>query len=78
LVDAVVLDQNDEWAVQRARYITLESVAQLSDNPLVTVPAMAAYSIRPSRKIVVPAPTNLHHVVEHDPKDSRLPLSRQG
>ena len=29
-------------AVQRARYITLESVAQLSDDPLVTVPAMAA------------------------------------
>lgn len=28
--------------VQRARYITLESVAQLSDDPIVTLPAMAA------------------------------------
>jgi putative transposase len=42
LVGAILLEQNDEWAVQRARYITLESVAQLSDDPLVTLPAMAA------------------------------------
>jgi hypothetical protein len=34
--------QNDEWAVQRARYMTLESVAHLSDDPLVTLPQMAA------------------------------------
>jgi putative transposase len=42
LVGAILLEQNDEWAVQRARYITLESVAQLSDDPLVTLPDMAA------------------------------------
>ena len=42
LVGAILLEQNDEWAVQRARYMTLESVAQLSDDPLVTLPAMAA------------------------------------
>jgi lysophospholipase L1-like esterase len=42
LVGAILLEQNDEWAVQRARYSTLESVAQLSDDPLVTLPAMAA------------------------------------
>jgi putative transposase len=42
LVGAILLEQNDEWAVQRSRYITLESVAQLGDNPLVTLPAMAA------------------------------------
>ena len=33
--------QNDEWAVQRSRYMTLESVGQLSDDPLVSLPAMA-------------------------------------
>ena len=27
LVGAILLEQNDEWAVQRARYITLESIA---------------------------------------------------
>lgn len=42
LVGAILLEQNDEWAVQRARYMTLESVAQLSDDPLVTLPPMAA------------------------------------
>jgi putative transposase len=42
LVGAILLEQNDEWAVQRSRYMTLESVAQLSDDPVVTLPAMAA------------------------------------
>jgi len=42
LVGALLLEQNDEWAVQRARYMTLESIAPLSDDPLVTLPATAA------------------------------------
>ena len=42
LIGAILLEQNDEWAVQRARYITLESVAPLSDDPLVRLPAVAA------------------------------------
>jgi hypothetical protein len=33
LVDAILLEQNDEWAVQRARYMTLETIAPLSDDP---------------------------------------------
>ncbi|OVF02975.1 putative IS256 family transposase [Clavispora lusitaniae] len=46
LVGALSLEQNDEWAVQRGRYMTSESVAQLSDDPVVTLPSMAARSTR--------------------------------
>jgi transposase-like protein len=42
LVGAILLEQNDEWCVQRSRYMTLESVAALSDNPIVSLPIMAA------------------------------------
>ena len=41
LVGAILLEQNDDWAVQRARYMTLETIAPLSDDPLIGLPAMA-------------------------------------
>jgi len=42
LVGAILLEQNDEWAVQRTRYMTLETLATMSDHPLVSMPAVAA------------------------------------
>ena len=42
LVGAILLEQNDEWMVQRSRYLSLETIATLSDNPLVSLPDMAA------------------------------------
>jgi transposase-like protein len=41
LVGAILLEQNDEWAVQRARYMTLETMVPLSDDPGVNLPALA-------------------------------------
>jgi transposase-like protein len=42
LVGAILLEQNDEWAVQRARYMTLETIAPLSEDPIFKLPAVAA------------------------------------
>ena len=41
LVGAILLEQNDEWAVQRGRYMTLETIAPLSDTPIIGLPAVA-------------------------------------
>jgi len=42
LVGAILLEQNDEWAVQRARYMTLETIAAMGDDPIVSLPALAS------------------------------------
>src|SRR3712207_3342483 len=42
LIGAILLEQSDEWATQRARYMTLETIAPLSDTAPVTLPAVAA------------------------------------
>ena len=41
LVGAILLEQNDEWTVTK-RYLSLETMAVLSDDPTVTPPALAA------------------------------------
>ncbi|MES0020897.1 transposase [Mesorhizobium sp. M0036] len=41
LVGGLLLEQNVEWAVQRARYMTLETISQMSDDPLISLPAVA-------------------------------------
>jgi putative transposase len=41
LVGVLMLEQNDEWAVSR-RYMSLESLSGLSDDPILRLPAMAA------------------------------------
>jgi transposase-like protein len=42
LIGALLLEQNDEWAVQRERYMSLETITPLSDDPPISLPAMAA------------------------------------
>ena len=42
LIGALLLEQNDEWAVQRARYMSLETIAPLSDDLAGSLPPLAA------------------------------------
>jgi hypothetical protein len=41
-VGAILLEQNDGWAVRRTRYITLEAIAPLRDDLALTLPTVAA------------------------------------
>ena len=42
LVGALLLEQNDEWAVQRARYMTLETIAPMGEDAVISLPAAAS------------------------------------
>ncbi len=42
LIGALLFEQNDEWAVQRARYMSLEAMAPLNDDPIVMLSAVPA------------------------------------
>ncbi len=42
LVDAILLEQNDEWAVQKAPYVTMEFTTSMSEDHVIKQPVMAA------------------------------------
>ena len=42
LVGAILLEQNDEWSVQRSRYLSLETIATLGETAIVSLPDIAA------------------------------------
>jgi transposase-like protein len=42
LIGAILLEQNDDWSVQRARYMTLETIAPISHVDLIMLPQTAA------------------------------------
>jgi hypothetical protein len=67
LVGAILLEQNEEWAVRRARYMTLETIAALSVDPVVGLPATVIWPIRPMPEIVAVSPRQLHQAQGHDP-----------
>jgi putative transposase len=41
-VGAILFEQNDEWVVQRSRYVALETIAPLRENPIGKLPNTAA------------------------------------
>jgi putative transposase len=40
LIGALIMEQSDEWAVQRGRYMSLETLAPLSNDPIVMLSAV--------------------------------------
>jgi putative transposase len=42
LVGAILLAQSDEWAVQRAHYMTLETMTKMGDDPGLILPKLVA------------------------------------
>ena len=67
LIGAILVEQNDEWAVQRARYMTLESIAPMSNDDLIKLPTVAAGASRPYPPDTAISATLLHHGSGHDP-----------
>ena len=41
LVGPILAEQNDEWAVQRAKYMTLDTQPARGDNDLFKLPSVA-------------------------------------
>lgn len=39
LIGAILLEQSDKWATQRARYTTLKTIGAVSDDPTISLPA---------------------------------------
>ena len=39
LVGAILMEQTEEWTVQRGRYLTLETLAPICDDVIVSLPA---------------------------------------
>jgi hypothetical protein len=77
LVGAILMEQNDEWAVQRARYMPLETMAVLRDNEPVGLPSMVLTNPANPAGVRDAVASLLHHVPAHDRQAPRCP-SRPG
>jgi hypothetical protein len=68
LVGSILPEHINEWPVQRARYVALETIVSPSDNSIVSLPtvAVATWQSRPAPLESVTKLTLLHHVRGHD------------
>jgi hypothetical protein len=66
LLGAILLEQNDEWTVERARYMTLETVAPLGDDLIAKLPAWPPGNPGQDRRPSMTAPPPLRHATGHD------------
>jgi hypothetical protein len=53
LAGARLREQADKWAVQRARYMALKTIAPIGEDPVISLPAAASRSSRPAPNITV-------------------------
>ena len=73
LVGAILLEQSDEWATQR-RYMSLETLAPVSDAPTVGLPAVAG---RPRLSPAQEPQPLLHQRQGHDQRLPQRPFRSQ-
>jgi hypothetical protein len=61
LIGAILLEQNDECAIRRARYMTLETIAPLSDDPAIRLPGNRQLTRPAGERGVSPPPQGHDH-----------------
>lgn len=66
LIGALLLEQNDEWAVQRGRYMNLEMIAPF-ERPHRQAARRRHGLMSPALPEITTAPPLLHHSPGHDP-----------
>jgi transposase-like protein len=63
LVGAILVEQSDEWATQRSRYMSLEAIGAVSDTGHLRLSALPAWPRGTARQ----EPALPHHHLGHDP-----------
>lgn len=68
LVGAILLDRNDQWAVQRSCHVKLETIAPMSDDTFVKLAHIAAGGTQSAWPKSTTTTSLLHLETRHDPR----------